>query len=153
MDEELNAMVYPHPWFPLSHMRNEEQLEINPVRIDALIYAWIGFDPIAVNISGIGFLRAKASVNVDLFNPSRPKRRGRGPKAPQQPPAPRREPKPLLYLFHRCAVIARRQRTGLGIERGYQTNSIISETIDIVNIIAVNHIRCLTMASPDIAMA
>jgi hypothetical protein len=50
-------------------------------------------------------------------------------------------------------VIARRQRTGLGIERGYQTNSIISETIDIVNIIAVNHIRCLTMASPDIAMA
>ena len=74
MDKELNAIFYPHPWLPLPRMRNQDQFEVNPVGLDALIHSRIRFHPIAINVSRIGFLRAEAAVNVDLLYPSCPKR-------------------------------------------------------------------------------
>lgn len=74
MNEELDSMFSPHPPFPLSHAWDKDQLKIDPVRIDAVIYSRIGFDPIAVDIARIWFLGAKAPVDVDFLDTCRPKR-------------------------------------------------------------------------------
>jgi hypothetical protein len=47
MNEEFNSMVGPHSPFPLPNLRNEEQLEVDPVGIDAIIDARVRLNPIA----------------------------------------------------------------------------------------------------------
>jgi hypothetical protein len=71
MNEKLNAVVSPHSPFPFPHVRNEEQLEVDPVGINAIVDAIVGFDPIAIDITGIWLLRTKAPVDVDLLNSRR----------------------------------------------------------------------------------
>lgn len=78
MDEKLDAVVSPHPPFPFSDLRGENHLEINPVWLDAIVYAVVGLDPVSVEIAWIGFLGAEASVDKYILNASSPKGVGRG---------------------------------------------------------------------------
>jgi len=50
MDEKFNTVISPHSQLPLPHMRNENQLEVDPVGIDAIIDAGVGLNPIAVEV-------------------------------------------------------------------------------------------------------
>lgn len=74
MDEKLNALVDLHSRLPFPHKRSQDQLEIDPVGIDAIIDSVIGLNPITIDISGIWLLGTEAVVDVDLLNPGRPKR-------------------------------------------------------------------------------
>src|SRR6266849_273320 len=89
MDEKLNTMVGPHAPLPFLYSRNEDQLEVDPVWIDAIVNSRIGLNPIAIDISRIWLLCTEAAVEVDLLNPSRPKGLDGGTKPRQQPAAPR----------------------------------------------------------------
>jgi hypothetical protein len=73
MDKEFHAVVRPHPPLPLPNMRDENQLEIYPIRIDAIVYAIVRLDPVTVHISGIRLLGAEASVDKNVFDTGRPK--------------------------------------------------------------------------------
>jgi len=55
MNEELNAMVHPHSPLPFPNMLNQDQLEIDPVWIDAIIDAVVWLNPIPIDVAGIGF--------------------------------------------------------------------------------------------------
>jgi hypothetical protein len=137
MNEKLNAMLRPHSPLPLAHMRNENQLEIDPVRIDAIIDAFVGLNPVAIDVSGIRSLGAKTTIDIDIRDPGHPKRFDGGTESLQQPPTPGRETKALRDLLQRCLMISRRQCTGRWIKRRYQAAPIISETKAIVNITVV----------------
>src|ERR1017187_2857494 len=138
MDEKLNAMVGPHSPLPLPRMRNENQLEVDPVGIDAIIDAVVGLNPIAIDIAGIRLLGTKAAVKVNFLNAGRPKSLDGGAEPLQQPSTTRREPEALGYLVQRCSKITRRQRTGTRVKDRYQSSSILSETKTVVNIYAVS---------------
>ena len=73
MNEELHPMVTPHAPLPLPYEGNQYQFEVDPVRIDAIIDALVGFDPLAVDIAGIWLLRAETAVDINLHNSGRPK--------------------------------------------------------------------------------
>ena len=85
MNEELNSVVAPHPPLPLPYHWNQDQFEVDPVGIDAIIDALVGLNPIAVDITGIRLLRTEAAVDIDLFNTGRPKGLDGGAESPQQP--------------------------------------------------------------------
>ena len=137
MDEKLKAVVGPHPPLPLPHLRDRDQFEVDPIRIEAIVYARIRLDPIAVDIARIRFLRTEAPVDIDLLDPGFPKRADGGAKPFQQPSAPRRKRETPSYLFQSCSMIARRQRTGCGVKRRNRAASIISKIIPVVNDYAV----------------
>jgi hypothetical protein len=50
MDKKLNAVVCPHPPLPLPYVRNKDQLEVGPIRIETIIDARVRLDPIAIDI-------------------------------------------------------------------------------------------------------
>jgi hypothetical protein len=95
MDEKLNAMVGPHSPLPLPRMRNENQLEVDPVGIDAIIDAVVGLNPIAIDIAGIRLLGTKAAVKVNFLNTGRSKGLDGCAEPLQQPSTTRREPEAL----------------------------------------------------------
>src|SRR5665647_1768491 len=134
MDKKLNAVVCPHPPLPLPYVRNKDQLEVGPIRIETIIDARVRLAPIAIDIPRIRLLRTEAAVDVDLLDPGIPKRVDGGTKPFQQPATPRRERETPAYLLQRCSMITRRQRTGSGVKRRNQATSIISETTPVVNI-------------------
>src|ERR1039457_3474240 len=138
MDEKLNAMVGPHSPLPLPRMRNENQLEVDPVGIDAIIDAVVWLNPIAIDIAGIRLLGTKAAVKVNFLNAGRPKSLDGGAEPLQQPSTTGREPEALCYLVQRCSIITRRQRTGTRVKNRNQSSSILSETKQVVNIYAVS---------------
>src|ERR1039457_345456 len=116
MDKKLNAMVGPHSPLPLSNVRNKNQLEVDPVRIDAIIDARVGLNPIAIDITRIRLLRTEAAVNVDFLNAPRPKSFDGGAEPLQQPLTTGRETKALPDLLQRCLMISRWQRAGAGVK-------------------------------------
>jgi hypothetical protein len=63
MDEEFDTVIHPHPPLPLPHLRNENQFEVDPIRIDPIINIVVRLDPITVHISRIGLVRAEAPVD------------------------------------------------------------------------------------------
>jgi hypothetical protein len=136
MDEKLNAMVDPHSRLPFPQMRNQDQLEIDPVGIDAVVDSVIGLNPIAVDISGIWFLGTEAAVDANLLNPGRPKRLNGRTEPFQQPTTPRRKRQTPFHLFQRRLMVAGRKSPGFRIERRDQITSIISRTFNKVNIYA-----------------
>ncbi len=109
MDEEFHAVICPHPPFPLPNVRNENHFEIDPIRIDPIIYTVIRFDPVSVHITRIGLLRAEASVDENVLNTSGPKCFDGGTQAFQQPTPTRSESEPASYFFQRCPMITGRQ--------------------------------------------
>ena len=54
-------------------MRNENRLKINPIKIDPIVYTIVRFDPVSIHIAWIGLLGAEASVDINIFDASRPK--------------------------------------------------------------------------------
>jgi hypothetical protein len=74
MNEELDGVIRPHAPSPLPGRPDKDGHEIDPVGVDSIVNVQIWFDPIAVHISGIGFLRAEAAIDVDLFDARIPKR-------------------------------------------------------------------------------
>ena len=66
-----NAMVGPPTPLPLPNVRNQDEFEIG---IDAIGDAFVGLDPVPLNITGIRFLRTKAAVDGDLLDAGRPKK-------------------------------------------------------------------------------
>ena len=74
MDEELHAVIGPHPPLPFPNMRDQDHLEFDPISIDAIIHASVWLDPISVHITWIELLGAKAPVDEDVLNASRPER-------------------------------------------------------------------------------
>src|ERR1035437_8708606 len=101
-------------------------------------YAFVGLNPIAIDITGIRLLRTEAAVKVNFLNAGRPKSLDSGAEPLQQPSTTRREPEALGYLVHRCSTITRRQRTGTRVKSRNQATSILSETKPFVNIYAVS---------------
>jgi hypothetical protein len=69
MDEEFDTVIHPHTPHPLPHMRYENHLEVDPIRIDPIINT----DPITVHIARIGLVRAEAPVDEYILNTSQPK--------------------------------------------------------------------------------
>src|ERR1700686_365976 len=137
MDEKLHAMIRPPPPLPFPNLRDQHHLEIDPIRIDALIHAVVWLDPVSVHITWIGLLGAEAPVDEYVLNASRPKRTHRGSQSLQKPPAPRSEPESASYFFQCCPMITRRQRPGGGVESRNHTTSMMSGTSLNVNIKAV----------------
>jgi hypothetical protein len=76
-------------------MRNENQLEVDPVGIDAIIDAVVGLNPIAIDIAGIRLLGTKAAVKVNFLNTGRSKGLDGCAEPLQQPSTTRREPEAL----------------------------------------------------------
>src|SRR5947208_16910420 len=107
MNEELNPMVAPHTPLPLPNERNQDQFEVDPVGIDAIINTFVGFDPIAVDITGIWLLRTEAAVNIDFLNAGFPKRLDCSPEPLQQPSTTGCETEALANLLQRSLMISR----------------------------------------------
>ena len=84
MDEEFHPLLGPHSPLPHPCLRNEHELEVDPVRVNAFVNIRIRFDPVPIDIARVWLLGAKAPVNVNLLDPGCPKRRERGAKALQQ---------------------------------------------------------------------
>jgi hypothetical protein len=59
MDEKLHAMIRPHPPLPFPNLRHQNHLEVDPVRIDAIIHAVVWLDPVSVHITWIGLMRKR----------------------------------------------------------------------------------------------
>src|SRR5712675_1263207 len=133
MDEKLQAVIRPHPPLPFPNLRDRNHLEIDPIRVDAIISAVVRLDPISIHIAWIGFLRAETSVDEYVLNTSRPKRRHGGSQSLQKPTAPRSEPEPASYFLQCCPMVTRRQCTGGGIESRNHATSMMSGTIRNVN--------------------
>jgi hypothetical protein len=76
VDEELDAVIPPHPPLPFPNLRDQNHLEVGPMRIDAIIHAVVCFDPVSVHIAWIGLFRVEAP--------------------------PRSEPEPAFYFFQCC---------------------------------------------------
>ena len=74
MNLNTNAMVGPPAPRPLPNVRNQDEFEIDPVGIDAIRDAFVGLNPVPLDITGIRFLRTKAAVDVDLLDAGRPKK-------------------------------------------------------------------------------
>src|SRR3954469_3096552 len=147
MDEKLRAVIRPHPPLPFPNLRDQNQLEIDPIRVDAIINAVVRLDPISVHIAWIGFLRAETSVDEYVLNASRPKRRHGDSQSLQKPTAPRSEPEPASYFLQCCPMVTRRQCTGGEIESRNHATSIMSGTIEDVNRNAVN-LKTLYLSVP-----
>src|ERR1017187_2990916 len=98
-------------------MRNQDELEIDPVGINAIVDSVVGFNPITSDIARIWLLRAEAAVNIDLFNTGRPKSLDGGAESLQQPSTAGRETKAPPDLLQRCLMISRWQRAGAGVKR------------------------------------
>jgi hypothetical protein len=137
MNEKLNAMVCPHSPLPLSHLRNQDQLEIDPVRVDTIVNALVGLDPIAIDVTGIRLLRTEAAVDVDLLDAGCPKGFDGGVEPLLQPLTPRCETKVLCDLLQRRLMISRWLRASARVEDWNQAASIILEIIIDVNTYAV----------------
>src|SRR6202163_371744 len=137
MDEEFDPVVPPHPPLPLPHLRNENQFEVDPIRIDPIINIVVRLNPIAIHIARVGLLRAEAPVDEYLLNTSQPKCFDGGPQAFQEPTPPRSEPEPASYFFQCCPMITGWQRTGGRVESRNHTTSMMSGTSLNVNIKAV----------------
>ncbi len=149
MDEKLHSVIRPHPPLPFANLRDQNHFKIDPIRIDAIVHSLVRLDPVSVHIAWIGLLRAKASVDENVFNTSRPKRSNCGPQAFQKPTPPRSEPEPASDLFQCCPVITRRQCARGGIESRNHATLIMSGTIYIVNICAViARTRCSSAPRP-----
>lgn len=73
MDKELHTVICPHSPLPFPNVRNENHLKIYPIRIDAIVYTIVTFDPVSVHIAGIRLFGAEASVDKNIFDTSRPK--------------------------------------------------------------------------------
>src|SRR3979409_2780403 len=91
VDEELAAFIRPHPPLPFPNLRVQNHLEIDPIRVDAIIHFVVRLNPISVHVTWIGLLSAEAPVDEYVLNASRPKRTHRGSQSLQKPPAPRSE--------------------------------------------------------------
>src|ERR1035441_10366313 len=142
MNEEFNPMVTPHPPLPLPHERNQDQTEVDPIRVDAIIDALVGLNPVAVDITRIWLLRTEATVDIDLFDTGGPKSFDGGAEPLQQPPTTGREAEALPDLLQRGLMISRWQRASARVKlRNQRATSIISGTIINVNINAVNVTR------------
>jgi hypothetical protein len=137
MDEKLHAVICPHPPLALPNLWSENHFEIDPIRIDPIIYSVVRFDPVSVYISRVGLLGAKASVDDNLLNASGPKCSHGGPQALQKPTPPRSEPEPGFYFFQRCPMITGRQGASRAVESRNHPNSIMSGTNKNVNMLAV----------------
>ena len=112
VDEKLDAVLGPHPPLQFSKARDQDQFEIDPVGIDPLINLFVGFDPIAVYVAGIGFVSAEATVDENISNTGLPESRHGFSQPSQQPTAPGRGIEPLCDLSHRRGMIAGRQGPG-----------------------------------------
>ena len=110
MDEELYAVVHPHSPFPHPSPPHRYEFEVNPIRVDTLVDAVVRFDPVAVDITRIRFLRAEASVNENLLHARRPKRLDGGTKSFQKPSTPRSKAKVSCDFLQSSLMIAGRQR-------------------------------------------
>jgi hypothetical protein len=137
MDEEFDTVIHPHPPLPLPHMRYENHLEVDPIRIDPIINTVVRLDPITVHIARIGLVRAEAPVDEYVLNAGQPKCFDGNPQAFQEPTPSRSEPEPASYFFQCCPVIAGRQRTSARVESRNHTTSMMSGTSLNVNIKAV----------------
>ena len=139
MNEELNPMVTPHAPLPLPYEGNQYQFEVDPVRIDAIIDALVGLNPIALDITGIRLLRSEAAVNIDFLNARLPERLDCGPEPLQQPSTAGRETEAFPDLFQRSLMISWWQPASDGIKsRNQKPPSIMSGTIINVNTFAVD---------------
>src|SRR5260370_39843763 len=85
MDEKLHTVIRPHPPLPFPNLRDQNHLEIDPIRVDAIIHAVIWLDPVSIHITWIGLLAAKAPVDENVLNASRPERQHRGSQSLQKP--------------------------------------------------------------------
>src|SRR5579863_5287551 len=137
MDEKFHAVICPHPPLPLPHLRHENHLEVDPIRIDPIINVVVRLDPIAVHIARIGLLSAKTPVDEYVLNTSQPKCFDGRPQSFQEPTPSRSEPEPASYFFQCRPMIAGRQSTGSRIESRNHTTSMMSGTSLNVNIKAV----------------
>jgi hypothetical protein len=137
MDEEFDTVIHPHPPLPLPHMRYENHLEVDPIRIDPIINTVVRLDPITVHIARIGLVRAEAPVDEYVLNTGQPKCIDGNPQAFQEPTPSRSEPEPASYFFQCCPVITGRQRTSARVESRNHTTSMMSGTSQNVNIKAV----------------
>src|SRR6516225_353905 len=99
MNKEFDAMICPHAPSPFAGRLHKHGCEINPVGIDSFVHAQIRFHPVAVHISGIGFLGAEAAVNIDLLDARVPERLYGGPQSLPKQSAPRCESKARSYLL------------------------------------------------------
>jgi hypothetical protein len=52
MDEKLHAVIRPHPPLPVPTL-HQNHFEVDPIRIDAIIYAVVWFDSVSVYITWI----------------------------------------------------------------------------------------------------
>jgi hypothetical protein len=109
MDEKLDTVIGPHTRLPFPNLRDQRHLEIDPIRVDAIIDADVRLDPVSIHIARIEFLPAEASIDENVFNPSTPKFSDCEPQPFQEPLPPRSEPEPFSYFFQRCPMIARWQ--------------------------------------------
>jgi hypothetical protein len=110
-------MVGPHSPLPLPKVRNEDQFELDPVGIDAIIDPLIGFNPVAINITWVRFLRTEATVDKDTFNTGSPKGLDCGAEPLQQPSTTWRKAETIPDLLQRCLMISRWESAGSGVER------------------------------------
>ena len=117
MDEKLYTVIGPHPPLPFPKLGDQRHLEIDLIRVDAIIDADVRLEPVSIHIARIGFLRAEATVDENVFNSSTPKCSDCESQPFQEPAPARSEPEPLSYLFQCCPMISRWQCTGGGIER------------------------------------
>jgi hypothetical protein len=134
MYKELDAMVYPHAPLPFTNLLCQHWCEVDPIRVDPFVDRKIWLDPIAIDIARVGLLRTKAAINVNLFDPCRPKCFDSGSESLQKPPTPGRKSKTLRYFLQSRLMITWRQSTSIWIELRNQAASIISGITAIVNI-------------------
>jgi hypothetical protein len=46
MDEKLHTVIGPHPPLPFPNVQDQNHLEIDPIRLDAIIHAVVRPDPV-----------------------------------------------------------------------------------------------------------
>jgi hypothetical protein len=137
MVEKLHAVIRPHPPLPFPNLRDQNRLEVNPIRIDAIIHAVVWLDPVSVHITWIELLGTRAPGDEDVLNATRPERCHRASQSRQKPTAPRSEPEPTSDFFQRRPMVARRQCIGGGIESPYHATFIMAGTNKNINTKAV----------------
>ena len=134
VDEELHSMLSPHAPFPLSKPGHEDEREVDPVGLDAIVHPRVGLDPIAVDIARVRFLGAEAAIDVDVFDPRSSKGLDCGTKSLQEPSPPRCETEMFLSLFQCRRVSPRRKRAGLGLKCRDHPPLMVAETLEVINI-------------------
>ena len=106
MYEKFHTVIRPHPPLPFPTL-HQNHLEVDPIGIDAIIYAVVWFDPVSVHITWIELLRAETSVDEYFLNAGRPKGGHRDSQSLQEPTALRRKPEPTADLFQCCPMTTR----------------------------------------------